>query len=112
MKKEQETNYLDKIPSINLKSWKEDTDGNVILHIDNKGIVVAVVAWLFKRSRITNIPLDENSSTAWKLIDGNKSIKGIADVMDQKLGERVAPVYERLSLLIKYLAGQGWITLR
>jgi len=109
MKKEQETNYLDRIPSINVESWTEDANGNVILQIKSKGIVVAVVAWLFKRSRTSNIPLDEISSTAWKLIDGKKSIKEIGDAMDQMLGEQVAQVYERLSLLMKYLAGQSWI---
>lgn len=112
MKKEQETNYLDKIPSVNLESWVEGEDGNIILHVKHKGIVIAVVAWLFKRSRISNIPLDEISSKAWRLIDGKRTIQEIGNIMDQQLGEQVAPVYERLSLLIKYLSSQGWITLK
>jgi len=107
MKKE--TNYLDRIPQKNVDSWTDGKDGNVILNIKSTGFVVATVAWLFKRSRISSVPMDEDSSVAWRLIDGNRTIKEIGKIMEETLGEHITPVYERLSLLIKYMAGQGWI---
>lgn len=107
MKKEM--NYLDRIPHSNVDSWIEGIDGNVILHIKSKGVVITVVAWLFKRSRVSKIPLDDLSSLAWRLIDGKRTIKQMGAIMEESIGTEISPVYERLSLLIKYMAGQGLI---
>lgn len=111
MKKKQELNYLDRIPAINLENWSEGEDGTVILHIRHKGWVIGLVAWLFKRSKVTNIPLDEVSAAAWKFMDGERTIKEIGDLLFVEFDEKVAPVYERLSLLVRYMSGQGWIQL-
>ncbi len=107
MKKE---NYLDKIPVKSSSiSWKTEEE-KVTLEIENKGIYNRVFQKLLKKPKVSYIHLDEIGSRVWPLIDGEKSIFEIGALLKDELGERLEPLYERLSLYFNSLDKCNFIT--
>ena len=74
MKKKIKENYLEKIPVRAEIEWETDSDGNVTLHIENKGVMNKIAQVLFKKPKVSYIHLDEMGSFIWPLIDGEKNI--------------------------------------
>ena len=68
--------------------------------------------WVQKRLKSPHIKvaLDEVGSLAWLHIDGKNSVVDIGKVMDEKFGERVRPVEERLGLYFGSLMRNQFIT--
>lgn len=63
----------------------------------------------FLRKLRVNIPLykkttlDEFSSEVFLLIDGKKTVKEIGECLQDKFGEKVNPLYERLLLFLNHI---------
>ena len=100
MKKKQiviQENYLERIPAHpeSIK-WSTDESGIVTLEIENKGIANKIAQVLFRRPKVSYIHLDENGSFVWPLIDGEKTVLDIAQLVDAHFGEAAKPLYERL----------------
>lgn len=82
--------------------------------INESGIVTILekqdhkIQRFFRRIKV-NIPiykkitLDEYSSEVFTQIDGVKSIKGIGEKLDNKFGEKVHPLYERLLVFLNHI---------
>ena len=49
------------------------------------------------------IELDEYCSTVFLLIDGNKTVKEIGKSLDEKFGNKVHPLYERLLMFLNHI---------
>ena len=49
------------------------------------------------------IELDEYCSTVFLLIDGNRTVKEIGKSLDEKYGDKVHPLYERLLIFLKHI---------
>ena len=95
--KKQQPNYLDMIPVRNPEiTWTTDENGIVTLEIENKGVANRIAQKLLKKPKITYIHLDENGSFVWPLIDGEKTVMDIAQLVDAHFGEAAKPLYERL----------------
>ena len=95
--KKQQPNYLEMIPVRNPEiHWTTDEKGIVTLEIENKGIANRIAQKLLKKPKITYIHLDENGSFVWPLIDGEKTVLDIAQLVDAHFGEAAKPLYERL----------------
>ncbi len=78
-------NYLDYIPShANLK-YETDTDGKVILFVENKGLFNKIAQLLFKKPKISQIHLEYMGSFIWSLIDGKRTIYDIALLVKRKI---------------------------
>ena len=104
-------NYLQCIPKRKEGiAWKTDGDGIITLEIENKGIFNRVAQKLFKKPKITYIHLDEIGSVVWPLLDGEKNIMELGKDVEAKLGERVQPLYERLSKYIGILKSYDFVT--
>lgn len=103
MKKKIKENYLEKIPVRAEIEWETDSDGNVTLHIENKGVMNKFAQVLFKKPKISYIHLDEMGSFIWPLIDGEKDILKIGESVKEHFGEKAEPLYERLSKYIQTL---------
>ena len=103
-------NYLEKIPMHpeNLK-WSVDADGKVTLEIENTGIFNKIAQKLFKKPRVSYIHLDENGSFAWQIIDGDRTIIDIGQLVEQEFGEKAHPLYERLAKFFQILESYGFI---
>ncbi len=61
--------------------------------------------WLQPRLKrpYLKVSLDEIGSSVWMLCDGNRKIKDIAEIMQDRFGEKIEPCYERLGLFFQQL---------
>ena len=107
MKKE---NYLDKIPVKSERiSWKTEEE-KITLEIENKGVYNRLFQKILKKPKVSYIHLDEIGSRVWPLIDGEKTIFEIGVLLKNELGEKIEPLYERLSSYFNSLYRCNFIT--
>ncbi len=69
--------------------------------------------WLMKRVKhpYHRLTLDEVGTFAWDRFDGRTPVKEIASEMEDKFGEKVQPVYDRLGLFLNQLSRARIISL-
>ncbi len=56
------------------------------------------------------IKLDEIGSAVWMEIDGKKSVGEIASILEEKFGEKIQPIEERLSKFISQMIHHKFIS--
>ena len=91
-------------------------------NINDKGLVDILVPrfknkqmqWLLPRHRSPFIRanLDEFGSEAWLNINGNNTVANIGINLTEKFGDRINPVYDRLTLFLTELYKNGFITFK
>lgn len=54
--------------------------------------------------------LDEFGTATWLLIDGNRNVQNIGEALVEKFGEKVEPVYERLTRFLTDLHRYNFIS--
>ena len=96
-------NFLNYVPKISYANKWEENDGQVTIHIINKGFCNKIVQVLFKKPKVTHIDLDLYGSFVWLSIDGKKTVSEVADILKNRFGNKVEPLYERLVLYMKIL---------
>lgn len=112
LNKKQAPNLLDMIPHQSTKNRFEiGEDGMVTIFVENKGPFNFAAQKLFHKPRFTQIHLEEFGSFIWQHIDGNKTIKEIADCMHEHFGEKADPLYPRISMYVKSLLDYEFIEL-
>ncbi|MBE6825116.1 MAG: PqqD family protein [Ruminococcaceae bacterium] len=112
-KKVIEKNFLDKIPSHKEGlGFSTDSDGNVTLEMENKGIVNKIAQKLIKKPKTSYIHLEEFGSFIWPLIDGEKSIYEIGEEVEAHFGEKAHPLYERLATYFQTLETYGFVDIK
>lgn len=99
-KNEPQINYLDLIPerAESLK-WHKDLRERVILEVENTGLFNTIAQKVFHKPRFTKVHLDGNGSFIWPLIDGQKTIADLAELVKAEFGEAAEPLYPRI---VKY----------
>ena len=109
MKKQKEENYLEKKPvRANIK-WETDENGDVTLHVENKGAMNKIAQMLFKKPKVSYIHLDEMGNFIWPVLDGEKDIIEIGKLVKERFGEKAEPLYERLAKYIQTLENYKFI---
>lgn len=109
-KNNKKDNYLEKIPLRKEgMNWTTDEKGIVTLEVENTGVINRVFQKLFKKPRITYIHLDENGSFVWPLIDGDRNILKIGELVEEHFGDEANPLYERLIKYFAILESYGFI---
>ena len=111
-KNKQAENYLDRIPKRKTGIDWTEKDGIVTLNIENKGVFNKIAQKLFKKPKISYIHLDENGSFIWPLLDGDKTVYEIGQLVDEHFGEKAHPLYERLSQYIRTLEKYGFAEIK
>ena len=105
-------NYLEKRP---LRSpyitWNTDEKGIVTLEIENNGMFNKIAQKLFKKPKITYVHLDEMGSFLWPLMDGEKDVIALGEMVDEHFGDSAKPLYERLAKFIQILESYHFIIL-
>jgi hypothetical protein len=105
-----EQNYLEsrpyRSPSIR---WSQDQNGTVTLEIDNKGFFNRVAQKFFRKPKVSYVHLDEMGSFVWPIIDGERDIIAIGELVKEHFGEKAEPLYERLAKYFKILESYGFI---
>jgi hypothetical protein len=117
-RKRREENLLDKVP-VRTREWleerKEDGDskGETTVKIKiprfNSRAGKRFCLWI-KKSPTYGINLDAIGSEAWRLCDGNNTVRYIADSLHEKFEEEVEPAYERVCELMGIMEMNGLIT--
>ena len=103
-------NYLDRKPIRKADiNWSADDDGKVTLEIVNKGLFNKIAQALFKKPKISYVHLDEMGSFVWPVIDGEKDITAIGELVRDHFGDKAEPLYERLSKYFQILDSYGFI---
>ena len=102
-------NVLDFVPVRKIENFSTDDSGVITLEIENKGVFNRIAQKLFKKPKITYIHLDEMGSFVWPLIDGNKNIIELGKHVEEHLGEKANPLYERLAKYFQILDSYGFV---
>ncbi len=108
MKKKAE-NYLERIPCRNEGLRWSVQDEKVTLEIDNKGIFNKIAQKLLKKPKVSYVHLDEMGSFIWPVLDGEKSILDIGELVKEEFGEKANPLYERLAKYFGILESYGFV---
>ena len=113
MKKRKEViskNYLEKIPSRpkHIK-WNADENGIVTLDIENTGFMNRMAQKLFRKPKVSHIHLDEMGSFVWPLLDGEKNIIELGELVKERFGDKANPLYERLAKYFQILDSYQFI---
>ena len=101
-------NFALYIPVIKEKHWVVSDEGKVTLHLTVKDPVRRFAGWLVKKSPKTEMDLDELSSKAWCLIDGERTIYEISKEMS-KTSTNPNDELRRLVTFIRYCSKKGWV---
>lgn len=103
-------NYLDLVP---YRIFKEEVDDNGIVTVlvpkFRNWILVKVLVPRLK-SKYFKIKLDELGSRTWLSIDGKNNVASLAQQMKEIFGEKIDPVYDRLTTFITRLYLEGYIS--
>lgn len=109
MKKKNSENYLEKKPVRANIQWDTDENGNITLHVENKGAMNKIAQVLFKKPKISYIHLDEMGNFIWPLLDGEKDITEIGKEVKEHFGDKAEPLYERLAKYIQTLESYRFV---
>lgn len=109
MKKKNSENYLEKKPIRANIQWDTDENGNITLHVENKGAMNKIAQVLFKKPKISYIHLDEMGNFIWPLLDGEKDITEIGKEVKDHFGDKAEPLYERLAKYIQTLESYRFV---
>ncbi len=97
-------NYLEQIPMRPEEiSWSTDEKGIVTLDIENTGVMNRIAQKLFHKPKVTHIHLDETGSFVWPLLDGEKNIIELGEIVKEHFGEKAEPLYPRLAKFFQVL---------
>jgi len=104
------SNYLDLTP---YKIYQAEIDENGIVTVlvpkfTNKIAEKTIMPFL--KHKYFKIKLDEIGSEVWKSIDSKKNVEDISKKMLEHFGEKIQPVYERVTKFLSSLYLQGYIS--
>ncbi len=105
-------NYLDHIPLRSDNKWETDRDGNVTIFVENKGVFNKIAQALLKKPKVSQIHLEQFGSYIFPLIDGEKSIYEIGQLVGEHFGDAAEPLYPRITQYFKMLSDYGFIEYR
>ncbi len=103
-------NFLEKIPIRNsFLRWTSNDEGMITLEIDNTGPFHWIAQKFFKKPAVSYVHLDEMGSFLWPLLDGEKNLIQLGEMVKQRFGESAEPLYERLVKYTQILESYGFI---
>ena len=113
MAKKAPENYLERVPvRPDRIKWETDTDGTVILLVENRGLMNRIFQLLFFKPRVSRIHLDANGSFVWLQIDGVRTIEEIGALVEAQFGDSAHPTYERLAKYFDILSSYKFVSFK
>ena len=108
MKKE--INYLENKPTRpSTVKWHCDEKEMVTIEKENKGFFNRAAQLLLKKPKISYIHFDEIGSIVYPLLDGQRTVQEIGEILHEKLGDSAEPLFERLIPYLLSLKNLGFI---
>jgi len=108
-KEKPQENFLLYRPLRKIEQW-EVNDEKVKLFFHHNKPIEKFMRWLIKKSKVSDIELDEMGSMVWQLCDGNKTVYDIAKAMMERFNDTEQNSIDRLIMFLRYLSRRGWIT--
>ena len=102
-------NFLEKTPFRNPSIKWSAKDGKVTLEIENIGFFNRLAQKLLKKPKISYVHLDKLGSFLWPLLDGNKNIITLGELLQDEFNDEVNPLYERLAKFFQILESYQFI---
>ncbi len=103
-------NFLERVPIPNsFLNWQTADDGKVELLVENTGLFNRLAQKLFGKPKITHVHLDTVGSFVWPLLDGERNIIEIGELMKEHFGEKAEPLYERLVEFFRILESYHFV---
>ena len=109
IEKESTINLLDLIPTRILK-WEKIEEGLVVLlkpKFKNPFLSKHILPRL--KNPYYKIKLDSTGSYLWLACDGKRNVQEIGKILEEKFGEKVDPLYDRLALFLQSLERNRFI---
>lgn len=106
-------NFLELIPCHKSEfCYHQEDDGKITVLQEYEGMLYYFRHKLMHKAKGTRVHLDELGSYIWNLMDGQRSLINIADILKKQFGEKVEPLYSRLVIYVSTLEGYGVVELR
>lgn len=110
--KNQQKNYLDLIPvRASGLAWNRDDEDIVVLEVENTGVFNRIAQKCFKRPKVTKVHMERFGSFLWPLIDGERTVKELADLLKERFGEEAEPLYPRVAKYMQIMESYHFISL-
>lgn len=101
-------NFLEYVPQVKYNHW-ENNSGIVTLFFYRNTLFERLICFLFKKSKVTDLKLDEISSSVWLMIDGKSTVGDINKLLCEKTGDDFETSCKRLIMFFRYVLHRGWI---
>ena len=102
-------NYLEKVPVRADLKWTTNDEGKVTLWIHNTALLQKLTQKIFFKPEYSQVHLDFNGSFVWPLIDGERNIIEIGELVKEHFGDAAEPLYERLVKFFEILKSYNFI---
>jgi len=96
-------------PLRKIEEWGVNND-IVKLFFNHNKPVERFMRWLMKKSKVSDLKLDEIGSMVWQFCDGTKTVYQIAIAMVKRFNDTEQNSIDRLIMFLRYLSRRGWIT--
>lgn len=107
--KNKKGNLLELIPERNCR-WEKTQEGKIHLLVPRfKNPFFKKIALKLGKSEWVKISFDEIGSRSWDLMDGKKNVSQIGELLEKEMGEKVKPVYQRLTEFVVILSRNKFI---
>lgn len=101
-------NFVLYVPEIVHNDWKIVED-KVLLNFKVTNPITKFAGFLVKKEPKRDMLFDNMCTSAWLLIDGERSIYEIARIQGNKTDDEFQEDLRRLIGFVKYISKQGWI---
>jgi len=106
---ERPINLLDLVPESNIH-WKKNEEGLIILQRPKfrHPLLVKYILPRMKRPHY-NVILDAMGSFIFEQCDGKITVRELGEKLKEKFGEKIEPLFDRLSLFLQHLERHRFI---
>jgi hypothetical protein len=101
-------NFVLYIPEILHQKFRVTDAGKVVLDFKINP-AKKLLGKLVNKNPVSDIELDELSSSAWLSMDGTRSILDIARLQSEKTGDDIDEAVRRIVQFTRYISKRGWI---
>jgi hypothetical protein len=101
-------NFVLYIPEIKHHRFRVNEAGRVVLEFEINPLK-RLMGLLARRRPVSDLELDELSSSAWLGMDGTRTILEVARIQAEKTGDELDEAVARSVKFVRYLAKRGWI---
>jgi hypothetical protein len=101
-------NFVLYVPEIRHHRFRVTDAGRVVLEFEINPMK-KLMGKLVKREPVSDMELDELSSSAWLSVDGSRSILDIGRIQSETTGDDIDEAVRRIVRFMRYIAKRGWI---